>query len=329
LAVDALLGGGPLARGLGALLVAPAPPPAIPPPNKARDGGRRFDVIGLAGRRWRRTEAERLRAGSQVVRTARGLVEHAVEGDGSPLLVVHGTPGGYDQGVGIGRLLGGAFRVIAPSRPGYLRTPLAGNRSPEDQADILFALLDELGVGRVAVLGLSGGGAVAAACARARPERVDRLVLWQPVLSPLPLDAEALATRLVVANDAVEWLIAGALWCCSPLPELPRMLRDPALRRAVQAVAVSGFPLAFRQAGIRNDAGQFARLRPDSVAAIACPTLLVHGTDDPLVPFAHSERATDLMPDARLLPIPNGNHQTTLLAAEAVAGIRAFLGASA
>jgi pimeloyl-ACP methyl ester carboxylesterase len=74
-------------------------------------------------------------------------------------MVVHGTPGGSDSSVAIGRFLVNAgFEVIAPSRPGYLGTPLDGGRSIDDQADLLAALLDALGVERTGLLTWSGGG---------------------------------------------------------------------------------------------------------------------------------------------------------------------------
>lgn len=331
LAAEALLGANPLARGLAGLIVGPASPaapdPAPSPGWAARSADAGMAALGRAGRRWRQAETERLRAGSTVVRTRTGDVECAVEGTGEPVLISHGTPGGYDQGVGIGRLLGDGYRTIAVSRPGFLRTPIDTGRTPDEQAVAMAALLDHLGVPRASVVGLSGGGPAAAAFARLYPGRVRRLVLWQSVLAPLPFDAEALA-QLVIVNHALEWVLAGALRC-APWLALPPGLRDAEARRAVQAVAVSAFPLALRQAGIRNDAGQFPRLRADAVAGIAVPSLLVHGTCDPLVPFAHSARAAALMPDARLLPVPGGTHQSTLLDADAVAGIRSFLGEAA
>ena len=55
------------------------------------------------------------------------------------------------------------FRVIAPSRPGYLRTPFPrdGDASCVRQADLLACVLDTLGVERVAVMGVSAGGVAA------------------------------------------------------------------------------------------------------------------------------------------------------------------------
>ncbi len=108
---------------------------------------------------WKEATLARLNAGSLVAQTARGPVEYAVAGTGPAVLVIHGRPGGYDQGLWIARALNDPqFRFIAVSRPGYLRTPLDTGRSPEDQADALAALLDVLGVPQAAVIALSAGG---------------------------------------------------------------------------------------------------------------------------------------------------------------------------
>src|SRR5829696_9851513 len=75
-----------------------------------------------------RAARSRLLAGSRVVSTARGPIEVAVVGAGPPVLVVHGTGGGFDQGMNIARGFmgewGEGFRRIAVSRFSYLRTPI-------------------------------------------------------------------------------------------------------------------------------------------------------------------------------------------------------------
>ena len=70
--------------------------------------------------------AARIAGGSRLMTTGCGPVELAEAGpaNGAPLLIVHGSGGGFDQGLLIGAdYAGRGFRVIAPSRPGYLRTP--------------------------------------------------------------------------------------------------------------------------------------------------------------------------------------------------------------
>jgi 2-hydroxy-6-oxonona-2,4-dienedioate hydrolase len=86
-------------------------------------------------------------AGSQVIETGCGPIEYATHGEGSPVLVVHGIFGGFDQGLVIaGGNLGDGFHSIVPSRFGYLCSPLPDDASPASQADAFACLLDALGI---------------------------------------------------------------------------------------------------------------------------------------------------------------------------------------
>src|SRR5678816_124370 len=67
---------------------------------------------------------ERALSGSRFQETGCGPIEYGTFGEGSPILVLHGTSGGWDQGIAAARgLVGHGFQLIAPSRFGYLRTP--------------------------------------------------------------------------------------------------------------------------------------------------------------------------------------------------------------
>lgn len=66
-----------------------------------------------------------LTIGSRMLETSVGPIEYAEVGEGPPVLVIHGAGGGFDQGLDLAEdLVRNGFRVIAPSRFGYLRTPL-------------------------------------------------------------------------------------------------------------------------------------------------------------------------------------------------------------
>jgi len=107
-----------------------------------------------------RAAKERVMSGSQIIETRCGPIEYATMGEGLPMLVVHGAGGGYDQGLWIARdNVGEGFRIIAPSRFGYLRTPLPLDASPAAQADAHACLLDALNISKVAVLGVSAWSA--------------------------------------------------------------------------------------------------------------------------------------------------------------------------
>ena len=97
--------------------------------------------------------------GVETIETHKGPIEIGRRGVGPPVLFVHGTPGGADSSLAMGWFLAEAgFEVIAPSRPGYLGTPLAGREEIDQQAHLLSALLDALGHERAGVVSWSGGG---------------------------------------------------------------------------------------------------------------------------------------------------------------------------
>jgi|SRR5215207_4276376 len=148
----------------------------------------------------------------RTVSTASGPVEYAERGQGEPVLAVHGTLGGWDQGLVAGEYLRvNGFRIIAPSRPGYLGTPLSTGRTFAQQGDALAALLDVLEIDRIIVFALSGGGPAGYELAARHADRVAKLVQVEGVCIPGPLPAAAarLAARDGIAKAQI-WLLTHA-----------------------------------------------------------------------------------------------------------------------
>jgi pimeloyl-ACP methyl ester carboxylesterase len=127
---------------------------------------------------WRRKEYARIHKNGIVVKTALGPVEYQKTGNGPAVLYAHGTPGGYDQGIAFARFFSdNQCTFISPSRPGYLRTPLASGPTPEQQADLYAALLDELGIQCASIIGFSGGGPSALQFTLRHPDRCSGLAM--------------------------------------------------------------------------------------------------------------------------------------------------------
>ena len=102
--------------------------------------------LGIAYSVWLSDHLKHLQSGSRVASTPRGDIKYAIAGVGTPLLIIHGSPGGYDHSI-VGPLARpeefDGFKIIAVSRPGYLRTPLSSGKTPADQADLYAALLGQ------------------------------------------------------------------------------------------------------------------------------------------------------------------------------------------
>ena len=141
-----------------------------------------------------------------MLETERGPIQVAREGSGPKVMAIHGSPGGFDQGLVWARhLRDGGCELIAPSRPGYLRTPLDSGRSPAQQADLYAAMLDALHINKVTVLGISSGGPSAVHFAARHPDRTDALLLDAAVLLPIAPATNALE-RVIFESAIGTWL---------------------------------------------------------------------------------------------------------------------------
>ena len=112
-----------------------------------------------------------------------GQVEYRLERRGEAVVVVlHG--GHVRAGLALGEetFAAAGYTILAPSRPGYGRTPLSTGTSVEGYADVVRALCGYLGIARVAaVVGVSGGGPTAATFAARHADLVERLILFSAV----------------------------------------------------------------------------------------------------------------------------------------------------
>jgi pimeloyl-ACP methyl ester carboxylesterase len=257
-----------------------------------------------------------------LVDTPRGPVELFLgAGTGPAVLALHGAMGGWDQSLLLAETLADpAYRIIAMSRPGYLGTPLAAGRTPEEQADLYAMLLDALGVPEVAVMAVSGGGPSAIHFALRHPHRCWGLVLVSTVATttdnrlPLAFHVLRLAARW-------PWLmrrmrprgggdVARAAAASIPDPEMrARTLADPEagplLRRLLSSTSED---MARRMAGTLNDV-DITRTRDYPLEEIRVPTLVVHGTDDRIVPFRrHGEALATRIRGAELALAEGGDH---------------------
>jgi len=293
---------------------------------------------------WLSDTASRLEAGSSVVATPSGEIEYALWGDSGPvLLFLHGTPGGYDQVALFSgpEAIARGYRVLAPSRPGYLRTPLAVGSTPVEQADAFADLVRTLGIDHVTVVGLSGGGPSALEFALRHPDLcsahiqmmgVSRAMLaseeeTDSLESTMTDDPGSFTNRLLSSNFA-GWMLlrlmrmdmAASLETAMPDPSnRKRILDDPEKVDAFVAMADSAFALQeSRRDGFLNDMSQFEDLEVTDLAAIRCPTRGVHGTADENVPLAMGELVAAGVPGAEIVRIEGADHFMPVSHAEEV-----------
>lgn len=279
--------------------------------------------------RWQMSQAyQRIEAASQVVATALGDIEYTSGGSGTPVLVVHGSGGGFDQGELIARAVveGEGLHWIAPSRLGYLRSTLPPGATFDTQADAHALLLDRLGIRRVAVVALSQGGPSALLFALKHPHRVSSLTLISCGVASAGDAAQAQANR---SGDALKALFRHDLlyWSVSTLFRRPLMklmgaddevvaALTPPQRRTVEQVIDFMNPVAPRAAGVALDNG--AAMPNERIAAIRTPTLVIHAADDTLQLIRNAEFAAAHIPGARLMKFERGGHLLIAVQQQAV-----------
>lgn len=279
--------------------------------------------------RWKNRRLAELAAGSELVETDRGIVEVTRRGSGYPVLVLHGDPGGYDQGLLFGEtLFGDAVEIIAPSRPGYLRTPIGDDGTFEGQAARLVALLDALNVTRPIVVGISGGGPVALQLAVDHPDRVAGLVLGasitnemdermydvgNPIIDPVLTSTPVLDARsglfAFLQQFAPDRLIEGMHSMLSTLEGeqldayVDSVKTHPEHYRMAREFISTILPASARIDGTLNDERWFRELPVVDYREIECPVLVVHGEFDAAVPIAHAEFLVESLSDVELIRV--------------------------
>jgi pimeloyl-ACP methyl ester carboxylesterase len=270
-----------------------------------------------------------LNSASSIAETSAGNVEFLQEGDGPAVLVFHGAPGGYDQAMLFGSSLAEqGYQIIAPSRPGYLRTPLTSGLTPEKQADAMAALLDSLGIDNAAVLGVSAGAPAAIEFCLRYPKRAWALVLISAVTKKTPPAPPPFPQLLNehLTGDIGSWFLvhtaaadpSKALGWCFDLAQsgdassrgkwIQSVLGNSAQLSWFQDLAGTAAPIGPRESGLKNDLLQLKALPDFPLDKLTLPALLIHGTDDSFISLAEIEAVKKRIPNAELLTIPGTGH---------------------
>lgn len=232
---------------------------------------------------------------------------------GTPLFFFHGEPGSRLTGALLADHASAAgVRLIAPDRPGYGLSTFQPHRGFHDWPPDVLALADRLGIDRFRVVGWSGGGPYALACAAAAPDRVrgagvlagvDRLQHLHPrVLTNL----WGLRTR-----PPERWSDA--------LTRVWMRTRTPADHGAESRASAGLIAAGIREAVRESSTGALQGLRllgrdwdfdPGRIRGV--PVRFWHGLDDVLIPARHTRAVAARIPGAQATYVPGCGHVTIL-----------------
>jgi len=250
----------------------------------------------------------------QKIQTGTYLTNYHDVGEGPAVLMIHGSGAGVSGWAnwrGIMPILSKRFRVIVPDLVGFGYT-----ETPDDLEFHIFdtwieqmlALLDGLGIDKVNLVGNSFGGGLSLHLATKYPDRIDRVVLMGAGGVPQPI------------NENLE-----ALWTYKPSVENMKRLMDIMAydrslvtdelaelryRATIRPGAQEAFERVFQPPLQRHLDAQI--VSDDALRAMPHETLILHGRDDRVVPFANSLHMFETIPNAQLHGFGNCGHWTQI-----------------
>ncbi len=201
------------------------------------------------------------------------MVHYEALGRGRPIIFLHGWVGSWRYWINAMQIASTSFRAYALDLFGFgdtMRDPL--RYSLDQQANLLRHFLEEMGIGKVALVGHNLGALVGFSYLKQWPQTVDRMMAIN-----CPLEYSSINTRMRTAAipELVDWLAART-------PESIAALSD-ASKVDLQAVSAS-------LAGLQANTNMFAGIRD-----LGVPCLFAYGTNDPAIAMP-SLTHTDSLP---------------------------------
>ena len=244
-------------------------------------------------------------------------IEEFGDPKGAPVLYFHGWPACRMEAGLIPNL---PVRLLALDRPGYGRSsPQPGRTLLDWTRDVAF-VADRLGLPDFHIVGLSGGGPYAAACAWALPERVRSVALVCPVPPAYAVHPRAAGLGHLfrlgryprvahhifgLARPLLKRRIITPRTVLGRFPAADRSALSPPVMAALARVWREGFGRGIQ--GALSDAHVYARDWGFPLDGIRVPTSLWHGQEDTLIP-ASALAPFDAIPGLRRHSVPNEGH---------------------
>jgi pimeloyl-ACP methyl ester carboxylesterase len=258
---------------------------------------------------------ERIKSESKLLDTRFGQMEYAISGQGKPVLLIHGAGGGFDQGLWLGRIcLEGDYQFIAPSKFGYLNSEVPEEYSAKVQAEQYRILLDDLGIEKVSIIGVSAGGPSSMQFANDYPERTEKLILLSAVsMPPNPNDKGPFFIKIIQTiqkSDFAYWLFTKAfkiqILSLFGIPAAEYKSFTPEQKELANQLLDLMHPMSLRHKGTVIDGIIIKDFKiPESISV---PTLVIHSKNDGLVSYSHAEYANQRIEGSKFILYDNGGH---------------------
>jgi len=274
---------------------------------------------------------ERIGTGSKMINSDYGPIQYTEFGEGASMLIIHRAGGGYEQGEYFAKLIGRNFHWIAPSRFGFLGSPVPKGANSSLQADAYVCLLDSLGIDWVGVAGISMGSPSSLLFALHYPDKTRSLTMISAASHAIPPRPAILVTvSNVFLHDFVFWLMVhlspGGLLAALGIPMAVQRQLSPEEVDQLNAFLESIVPMGARRNGQLHEK-HMSEYDTDQIRNIWAPSLVLHTRDDTLLSFEHGEFSVRNIPRAQLILMEKGGHLALMMnmSAEAREKLLAFL----
>ncbi len=260
---------------------------------------------------------QRIQDKTKILASPYGDIEYSEGGNGPHVLISHGSGGGFDQGELIAQaVLNQQFHCITPSRFGYLQSTYQPGSTFDYQAHAYAALLDHLGIEKLAVIALSHGGPSALLFAVLYPERISSLTLISAGVTNIASENQKQAHRqgtLLTKIYKHDWIY----WTATKIFKNQFMQLMGATDQVIKELTNQQKQLLNRLLDEMNPASpryngaifdNQAHLPGIRITAIKTPTLIIHAKDDTLQRHHNAEYAASKIQDSKLVSYERGGH---------------------
>lgn len=229
--------------------------------------------------------------------------------DGPPVVLVHGLGGHAEDWRNLMPFLRRAgFRVYAPDLPGYGRSqkPKNFSYSVQDEANIVVAFMDKLGLKQVDLGGHSMGGWIVQLIAYQHPDRIHRLMIFD---SAGLHDKPTWNTDLFLPTSALQLDQLDALLMPNP-PQVPAFISNDILRGAKEDGWVIRRAMDSMLTGADTTDAMLSKLK--------MPVLIVWGSRDQITPLSEGEQMHKLIPQSKLEVVQGCGHLAPVQCADRI-----------
>lgn len=270
-------------------------------------------ILGFVSfRLWRSQQNDHALTGSQIANTSMGPIEYKSIGSGPVIILSHMGGSGSDNIELFREIADAGYRIICPSRSGYLQTPLSENANFKYQADLYSELLNQLNITeKVFIIGVSAGGPSAIEFASKYSNQCKGLILHSAIsknfsplskmkeysqlinvmLSPFWQDifcwANHLGRKFIPTKMIHELIERSSTYDHKDIKEMAAQIAENEKNIQLLNLFIDfTSPLSYRSDGLQNDI-KFAEHYSSS--KINLPALITHSRVDKVVDISHAK----------------------------------------